>query len=231
MRDKKGLQHVEFIISFVFFIGFLTIALYFFNPIKTDRIVDPVLFYTIEEISGNIITDLESFSISLDKNLDGSNIAIPFSEYAGLNVKVIDSSGNLLQSGFIGGIVYIVKGENDFITILFSEDFVSGSLSDGVLLDDSNYSISSYDKREVLSESKIQRLKEDYEDDYENLKEEIKLPDQANFGFSLEFSEDDKITAQRDIPVGLEVFGESKRHEILRINNNLEFADLRVVIW
>lgn len=228
--EKRGMQHVEFIVAFVLFAGFLIFALYFFSPIRGDRVVDSTLFYTMDEIAKNVSTVLETFSVSLNPTVVDEKIAIPLAR-ENVGIRVEDSTGNELEAQITPGEVHVNRGSQRFFVIMFSEEFDNGEVEDAIRLNEKNYSISSSDKRDVLSEKEFNELVVKYGTDegYQKLKEDFHLSKRANFGFSLIFS-DKKIEAQRNVPEGLEVFSDSKRYEVVRKNSN-GFADLEVRVW
>jgi len=228
--DKSGLQHVEFVLSFVIFVGFLIFALYFFSPFSGDRVVESALFYAMDEVKNDVGIELETFSISVDENV-GSIVGINLNVLEIYNSRVVDSSGNVLNSYFDGSNVFIDKGGNDFFVVELSEDFVANvPFGDGILNPD-NYTISSSDKRMVLSENRFADLAQRYNSDYSRVKEEFNLPERGDFAFSLIFSEGDEIITDQSVPEGLEVFSDSKRFETIRTSGNIEFANLVVKVW
>ncbi|NCN99042.1 hypothetical protein COU62_01400 [Candidatus Pacearchaeota archaeon CG10_big_fil_rev_8_21_14_0_10_35_219] len=232
MRGKRGLQHVEFIVSFVVFVSFLALAFYFFSPVRGDRIVDSTLFYTFDEITDNATVRLATYSLNMDKNLQENVVGIPFPEEAGLGVRAENQDGIVRGSGFDESNVYINRGGDSFFFLFFSEEYPDSGVRGNILSSD-NYTVSSSEERYVYSENKILYLKGIYDSDsgYEKLKKEFNLPVRSSFGFVVEFDDGTKISAEKNIPEGLEVFSEDKRIEILKKNGKIEFANLRVIIW
>ena len=122
----------------------------------------------------------------------------------------------------------------EFVSVSFSEEFEKGSVGAGVF-NEEYYSISSSEKRKVISEKNISELSGKYRTDYEGLKEEFNLPNRINFGYRLVFSEDEKIEGLREIPSNLDSFVEARRVEVLKENEEgelvLVFAKLEVILW
>ena len=73
--EKRGLSHIEVILSFFIFVSFVLFAIYFFSPSKTSRIVDSSLSYTLDEVKKNISVELESFSVILNSSTQGDDLA------------------------------------------------------------------------------------------------------------------------------------------------------------
>lgn len=68
--NKRGASHVEMIIAFVLFTGFLISALIFFSPTRTSRLVDSTLAYAFNEIQDASITRLTTYSIKIKENTE-----------------------------------------------------------------------------------------------------------------------------------------------------------------
>lgn len=239
MRSKRGLEHVEFILSFILFVGFLAFALYFFSPLRGDRIVDSTLFYTTDEIVDNVSVEVETLSVIINENVTAGIVGIPVDGRENSKASAEDSQGTLLTNYFdsLGEIVFVQRLGERFVAIKFSSDFSEGQSFEGEELEESNYSVSSSDSQIVLSEKRISALAEKYnsgDEGYQELKKNFNLPSRASFGFSLIFTNGEKIEADRTVPEGLEVFSERKRYEVLRATDKIdkiEFADLEVRVW
>ena len=226
--NKGGLSHIEVIISFVIFLGFISFAFYFFSPFESGRTLKASLAYSFDEIVENVSVSLESYSVSLN-NCGDTTISIENPSPISGNVKIIDINGDIL-GGIRDGNNFCIGTPQDFVTILISEVFPDSS---GTCVDITNpcSNISSSENMKILSERKIEELKENYELDYETIKENFNLPGRIDFGFSIIFNDAQKIVAEKEIPENLEVDAKKKRIEIIRENGDIEFADLIVEVW
>ena len=236
MKNKRGLGHIEAILAFVLFIGFLIFAFYFFSPFSGgNRLLDSSIDYAFREININTSIDMESYSVVInnDVNLTGSIAGIQINTgVSNARVKVEDSQGNEVSSGFSEGIVYFEKPENNFTIIRFSEDFIDGGEESGTILTEENYSISSSERKKLVSEKKFLELNSSYYGNYLELKKYFNLPNRVDFGFILEFSASDRIVAERPIPENLEVISNRERVEVIRNENgDIVFADLIIMVW
>lgn len=234
--NKRGMKHVEVILSFLIFIVAVGFALYFFSPFSNDRVVNSYLDYTFREIDGNTSVRVDTFSISVNSGASPPNtIAINLSDVnQSLHSWAKEYGGNpLYSSREVGGdLVYVESplGWNgiDFILVRFSEEFTetTGMFAEH---EESYYDIASYDTDELMSEKKLLDLNKSYYEDYQSLKDSFNIVG-ANFGFSLVFA-NDVIISEKPIPEGLDVFSESKRIEVLRKNGEIVFADFSVKVW
>jgi len=237
--EKRGIGHIEIILSFVIFIVAVGFGLYFFNTGDSDRLVDTTLAYAFKEIEENTSIIIEVYSVDLNETNIGVNtiIALNFSGVDGES-RVVNYDGDNLSSsrgGMDDELVFVYSDDwssEEFIFVMFGEEFDAGS----VLPFEHNetfYRIGSSEIKELISERKFIELNSSYYEDYGGLKsqENFNIPGRADFGFSLVFDDGDVIAAEKGIPDNFEVFSERKRVEVLRVSNDVVFADLIVKVW
>lgn len=244
MLKKRGISHVEIILSFILFISAIGVGFYFLNPGNTQRIADSSLEYAFREIAENATTVLINFGFKINNEIirqdeeqnRGSidTIAIKISQYSGMKSKVISSNDIEFESEIENDVVYIKAGTGgwtnvEFVNIFLNEEFIDDEVS-AVAIKEQYYSLASSQKEEMISEKKFRRLVGIYNLDYYGLKKEFNFPDRANFGFSMRIG-DEEIVAQREIPEKTEVFSGSKDFPILKENGEQGFGTLIVSVW
>ena len=231
MIKKGGFGHVEAILSFVIFIGFIVFAFVFFSPFESNRTLTSSLDYAWREVADASNMDLESYSVYITAVSSAVAIAISGAP-AGVNAAVEDGNGNAVASYTdLSGVHFHKPLNNYFVRIKFGEDFVQGNPIIGTLLSVSDFSVSSSEIMKVLSEKKLLDLKSSYYSDYSALKTTFNLPNRVDFGFAVKLS-DIEITASREIPENVEVLSRSDRVAVVRIPSGLiEYADVRVFVW
>ena len=101
----------------------------------------------------------------------------------------------------------------------------------GAVFDERNYILASVIKKSVLSENKLLLLNASYWSNYSSLKKSFNLPGRIDFGFSVVFSNGDKIESKKAVPVGLDVFSSNEGVEILRTNGKIDVANMVVQVW
>src|SRR3989344_9643961 len=224
---KRGISHIEIILSFIIFVGAIAFALYFFNPADSDRLIDTSLNYGFREIIEYTEVEVQTFSVDIDgtgiddDEIDiGSNIdAVPVN-ISGVNsnygTRVERYEGSVLSAIRGGDFVHIQRPGSgwqtiDFVSISYSDEFSLGSGVTGAH-EEKYYRLASSTSKKVLGERLFLELVQQYVANYTILKEEFNIPPRVNFGFSLEYS-NGTIKAERQIPEGLEVFSEKKRVE------------------
>ncbi len=250
---KRGLSHIEVILSFIIFIGAVGFALYFFSPTNSSRLVDTSLDYVNREISKNITVNLKTYSISINNSGNQVNdahvLAVNISgicENANGIVKAVNLSGYNFSSGVGNGNnkcnsqhedIVLIKNENwaaeDFVYLKLSEDFdeSSGNVGGDPRPNPDFYKLSTVNSEDLFSEKRILNLNKTYYEDYYGLKKQFNLPGRVNFGFSFSFTNDDEIKVENPVPSGLEVFSKVDRVEVLRKNGKVEYADFTMKVW
>ncbi len=223
--------HVEVILAFVLFMGFLVFALYFFNPLDVDRVVESSIAYAMDEISQNISVELITYSIVINDQISEGIVGIPIENPEGYNVRAENNAGDSLPSKYEGGHAVINRGSEKFILVKFSKIYNLGSVSQGTNLEEGQFTISSSDTKEVWSEAAALELNNSYYEAYNSVKEEFNLPGRVEFGFSFNILEGNSFISEMEIPADLEVWSESERKESINVDGESVFADLTVKVW
>ena len=74
IKVKKGISHIEIILAFVLFIGFVGFALFFFRPTDTSRLVDTSLIYTFDEIEKKAGVEVGEYVVKISDDIPEENI-------------------------------------------------------------------------------------------------------------------------------------------------------------
>ncbi len=235
IMNKRGLSHVEFIVSFILFAGFLTAGFYFFSPVNNSKFIQSSVYYTFNEITKNITIDMETINIVIDPEVDSRIVGIPASPENAQKVKckTEGSDGESFECYFDLSILHIdrLNPGNSFVKAKFSEDFDQGQAISGQILNPENFTISSIEVNEVVSEKRVNDLISRYSSDYDRLKDTLSIPAGISFSFEFDFGNGNLMSAQRDIPSGLEVFSKEDRFEIIKEDGSTAFGTFRVRIW
>lgn len=239
--NKKAVAHVEVIVSFVLFVGFLIFALYFFNPLDTTRVLDSTLYYATDSIVSNLSSQAYIYGISIQRpnphmvvSLPLDVLDLPSPRPSGLRVE--NESGQQLRIQVVNGNLFIERKSSAFLKVI-SGDFITEQ-TDGLdgqgaagTLQPSGYSISSSDIRPVHSEMKALQLKQFYESNYMTLKTQFNLPRRTDFAFSLNRDGTVIVNATQPVPEQVEVFSQNKRIEFISAEGEVVFIDLLVRVW
>ena len=244
--NKRGINHIEVMLSFLIFVGFVIFALYFFSPFNASRLIESSLTYAKIEIIKNTTIEIESYSISLDvsnSNDLNSVVQIEIEDYdASKEVQAKNRNGDIVLAEGVGSSnhikfntsnVYDTDPTKGFAIFRFGEGLIEnpppGGGGNNMI---GTYTIISSEKEKFISESRIINLKTAYEKNYESVRNAFNLPSRANLEFEVAFSTTEKISAQRPLrPQSEEMFVNSKRIEVLRNTGEIQFADLKVRVW
>jgi hypothetical protein len=198
MKGKKGAGHVEVIISFIIFIGFLIFLFTIFNPLdlaNNTSLVDSVFLKMEEELTVKVSS--VSFNLA---TVDGINdcFSIPKIEELDCsferNVRVFDKNGDAVGASLSPGRIRInLAGTPDlndkkFYTIICAEgNEPSGSPSDCTPLGEEDFELGVISDKGIWSDLKISEFEDDYNGldggrGYADLKEEY-VPAGSDFGF------------------------------------------------
>lgn len=242
---KKGVAHVEVIIAFILFGGFLFFGLYFFNPLNTSRVLDSTLYYAKDEIVKNITGKVEIYGLKVlpvENDISPYYVKIPAAVFGDINlfrgVRVENNEGVAEQVYLEGGAIYFGRGSLGFVRFIFGDftthqtrylrDFVG---RDG-LLGPEQYVISSNDVRTVYSERAALVLADQYWRNYDQVKEQFNLPRRVDFDFSITTNGKTLVNATKEVPEQVEVYATQQRVEVIKnATGELLFADLNVRVW
>jgi hypothetical protein len=235
--SKRGISHVEAVVSFVFFIGFLLFAFFFFSPFSGSKVLNSSVDYVFREITEDTLIDLESYTVIINEESITETVEVPLNtvtDFESMGVRVMNGNGLINGNyGLNGENVYFDVPTERIVIIYFSDDF-STSSGGGILLDANQYEISSSDLRKVYSEKKIVELGLRYGSNYEGpngLKEDFNIPKRVDFSYSINFNDGTSIGESIGIPAGIDVTAQTERIEIIRSNGNIEFANLITRVW
>lgn len=210
--DKKGLEHIEVILSFVLFIGFLGFAFYYFSPLIFEQ-------NNAQHFSDDLIYELKSDAIVYDL--------------------IINNTSNALNN-YTGMIAVNISGEEGYFQNPNAVPFPDKYIVEAVFHGDINvtpdfklttvfYKIASIKNIKIISEKSIKDLSIRYSENYTLVKENLNF-DKEDFGFRVELTTG-QISAEKEIPYGREVSVENKRVNVLRENGKIEDAKMEIIKW
>lgn len=235
--NRKGLSHIEFVVSFVIFIGFIVFAFVFFNPLSSQRTLKSTMDYAWIEVSQEGKEKVETYSVSIDpiNNPLNTDLKIRINNVPlNYNASVEDVDGVPINTHRDStGIVYFSRAS---INDMFFRIRYSPSLTDSIAPLPSateltnNYAISSSQVEDFYFESLFLELNNSYYSNYSELKEELNLPNRMDFGFIVTFG-NSEIRAVNEIPSGIEVLSKNDRVEVIRNSGRHEYGEVTVLVW
>jgi len=182
-KNKKSQGHIEVMLSFTIFAGFLLFIFIFLNPFaKTES--KQVMGNIQESITSEISSEVGKLSIIADSTNDCYDESV-----------VVVYGSKFVEIQDINPRKY---------TIYYNEIFGAGSAPSCLAKSGRNYSIGTYSEEEMIIYEKIQELKTNYTNNYEGLKNSLGILD--DFAFELKRLDGGvEISADKNIPAGIEV--------------------------
>jgi len=193
ISNKKAIAHIEVIVSFVIFIGFLIFLFAILNPIKEIKI-DESLFeavkYKITEYE-NLKSDISYVSIMLEDSPEENCFEIEkindmeCSSDAKFRAK--DENNQQVQITPSGNYIKI-NDDNEFYTIFCSkvldENSFKGNCEE---IDDEDYVLGIIQKEELISVKQLKDLINSINNDveYETIKQSLGIPNNNDFGLRI----------------------------------------------
>ncbi len=246
-QDKRGVAHIEIIVSFVIFVGFLIFLFATLNPIKEIRIDESIfnsIKYNIENYK-DLKTEINYVSIMLDSEpsncfmIDTSKIDELGCTASHIIVKNAD--GEIEDASIMSNVIMVnlvASSDNKFHTIYCSNSLTntpigcSGSLKE--------YELGIIQKEEVISVEKLKtEIFDKYEnkEDYENIKQDLRIPLKNDFGLRIRDGKDIieyegvEFNALKNPPSAEKVLSKSYSIKILYPNADIKNVIMDILFW
>lgn len=205
---NKGLSHIEFIISFLIFLGFVIAIFIIFQP--TTSLNKNSNFINGFELS--ILNYSQTKLISQTVKLEAPRTGCFSLDSELKNILVQDKSQDDTKAISFSGKLYIL-GSGSFYTIYSNEEFKEKKFNYNDCSAIENYELGLFREENILSLNKLEKLKELSESNYGGAKTALGIPENIDFSFSLRDSQERiyvsfnkvdlrKVSVQaRDLPV------------------------------
>ena len=239
MKNKVG-SHVGIILSFIIFMTFIFFIFIIVAPrVKTDG-RGGFLEALAQNVAENASANLTSVSISASGVGSCFRISSFFTETgAGGNFVVKNEEGATVQSSKDGSDLLLVRESSETLfKFLESEEFSTGNTgtlgSCTALTKNSGYFLGLMKTERKIFESNIEELIIVYENDYNTVKEDLKVSRMEDFSFALEYDNGTRIfpeSANTSVLQNVNVY--SDNFPIIYINKNFETKSgfLGVSLW
>ena len=240
IKAKKGISHVEMILSFVIFVGFLIFLIAIFKPfsieqkgVYTENIERSILDYASVNIT---FLAIKVSNVPIDKTCFEFEYKFSSPPYPQKNIIVKNSSEIYFKTEKQGNNINI-QGGNNFYYILSSETFTENSFIPGAC-HDAIVALGLSREYKMLSYQKIEDIKNRYSNDYNALAQELGIPASKSFSFSIRDNQNNFIlrteepkgkftVTARDIPV--QIIHENSNYG--SVAGNITYAKLNIKVW
>ncbi len=239
---KKRGSHIGIVLSFIIFVIFLAFLYSTMEPlikIKEDKKL--MLEYLEAILIKKLNTNLTTLTITIDESVSQDCVVLDglIEERRGLNSRIIvkDYDRNIIPSYISEAsssdlIVDRDSSGDTFLKIYGSEEFESlGKKSTGgCKLLGTDYKIKLLKSSQYISKTKVAELKNDYLDGYENLKEELNMPEASDFGFGFIYNDGTKIETESE-NVSRSVYAEDVPVRYIDSDANILSGYIKIKIW
>jgi len=240
--QKRG-SHIDVVLSFVIFVFVLVFIISMLTPKMEPSkqklvLIDLIKDLIVENSSSYLIT----FSIQITDTINKDCVKITQNfadEITEENINetklIIKNETNILeydlQEDFL--LIRTGTGPSGFLKFYYSEN-LNSSYCPGCITPActpiNNYEVGITRKNYLIFISKIEELANKYNTDYENLRNELKLPPETEFAFTFEFDNGDKIVAEKNIPETVDVY--VKEIPVLYMGQgNILTGNLIIKVW
>lgn len=223
--NKRGQGHIEVIISFALFAGFVTFILLFLRP--STKSVEIGLNSVENAVKSRIETNVSYFSVKIDRN--NRNCFCFDSEYdVPEGIVVFNQDKEKVNSGKKNGEICIESNEG-FFYVYVSDEFANQG---GIACQ--NQAIPEFGQLrniKAVSYNKIENFKEDYERNYNELKNSLGI---AYYDFSVKFIDSigqEIAGMEKSAPLGMPVYSRDNPVQIVYSDGNIKYGVMRVFVW
>ena len=237
-KNKKALSHVEVMISFVIFVGFVVFLLIMLNPLKSKNLNYSYLDETEKAIIENLTTKISVFSVKLNIEIptDSAITYLKLPESFDGNLIMKDEANVLKQAENLEESIILEEYSNDFNILFLSEELIETEITDKtekMILEKGDYTLGVEKEYNMLSLSKINDLKLMYDEHYNELKKDFGLENDFNIIIKdINGYLGGDIEIKRDVPLMGDVLVREIPIEILDIKNaNFESVILNIQVW
>lgn len=247
MVNKRG-SHVGMIISFVIFITFIVFLYVVINPaIEIGESKKTTMDYIGDKIKQNVSANFTTISMQINKNQGNDcirlqNLLLAMSSeinyYYNAIIKnesesIQETYGGEVSTGDFGDLKINRKVKsNVFFKAYFSPEFngLATTTMNCNQIKEEDYTIGSVTTTKYAFERSLYELIEDYKINYERLKEEFKIPPDAEFGFGFTKNDGTKIEVG-NASTSVNIFAEEIPVQYVDDKANILSGFINIKVW
>lgn len=229
----KAQSHIETILSFVIFAGFLFTLLIFFNPISQKSTSTAVLDLAERQIIDNLSISHEKISLILKDPAVGC-FKISNSIGAGTVVLVKDSKEQIKDSKIAGGSILVKATDNERYYVIYYNSTLNSynaiTSCTNELTEGDDYSFGLHDKDKMVLYDNLIAFNNSYYNNYESLKTSLGL--KSDFAFIVYNQSNAAVMiGDRPRPSALNLL--SRNIPLMAVNRDMNRTDviLNIKVW
>ena len=237
IESKKAMSHVEIILSFVIFVGFLFFLLSIFNPFESFSREEVYMDVAGRMILNQTSTDVLFLSIRLNNPLNKDCFCF---DYDLEDVVVKDESYSIVDALTIDTDNSVCIDDNgEFFFIYSNEYFDTDVLFDtsncqNLKKEDKDYLIGLVRTYSMTSYDKLVSLWGNCSDlnNYINIKTNFGIPGSKDFAFSVRDTVGKVILNKtRESPKGTNVLAKNELIQLVYNDGRMEYAVVNIQVW
>ncbi|MCX6748199.1 MAG: hypothetical protein NT076_01195 [Candidatus Pacearchaeota archaeon] len=223
IKNKKAASHIEVILSFVIFLGFLIFLLAMFNPFSSSTRGNN-LDYVERAIRNSTETELEFVTISFD---DATEDCIYLNYSLKSKIYAKNESFSEIRAKNENGMLYL-EGGGRFFYLYSSPEFEELDVS----IDECNkeiegYRIGLYRNYSVISFDKLNLLTNEYKLNYPELKSKLRI--KGEFAFGVRDTSGNEILLANN--QGKNVYARDVPIQLVYKDGTLKYAIMNIQTW
>jgi len=239
-RSRLGVvSHIGVVLSFVIFITFIIFIYIIIKPVVGTENRQNLLNYVEDVLIEKSSAELTGVSVLID--IETPQTCVQLVDFfnkieIGDRIIVRNDAGNVLNAKISGQDLFIEKDENEmFVKVYGSEEFSvteTGTISPCLQLSEGSqgYIFGLIRSEKNIFEKRIIQLIESYNDDYENLKGELNVAPENEFGLGFIYANGTVISTEEK-EVLIDVFVNEVPIQYISKDGAREHGSLNVRIW
>ncbi len=231
--EIKSQGHVEMIISFTLFLGFLVALLFILSPAKNVQSPSAILDASEAKIMGNISADYKTISLILGSGTDPGVCFVTQNKPNLTGSIIVKSLDDTTLSAFSDSswVSIIPSYGNRFHNLYFSSEFdVNSVVSCGNILLETNYSFGAMEDGKIVLYKKLLSFIEEYNENYESLRNRMSLRNDFVI-FVYDTNKNLLFNASRYVPAGSQVASKSINIQAIDFNKNITNIVINIRVW
>ena len=242
--NKRGSAHFEMIISFIFFIGFVSFLFVTLKPTDSHVLPSAVVSGLYDSFEQETYTNFSTVFLKINETTASGCIKISFKLPEELfNYKIIENRvyvTDLNDNSVVSSVnennwkLAIENNRDESFRIAFSPEFSDNGDVNGIDCENLNqgndeYKIGEVTERQVVSYNKSAEMRDEYYSNYDDLKEKLRVP--PMFDFAIKFGTLSELNMNKSILAPVDVMVEDYVFGILNSTGSLINERVSFAIW